>query len=61
MLNTKPRVILIIACSMFLAFGMFNAAIGPVLGELAANTGTTLAMVGVLSPSSSWVRLPRNL
>ncbi len=46
MLNTKPRVILIIACSMFLAFGMFNAAIGPVLGELAANTGTTLAMVG---------------
>lgn len=46
MKNTKPLVILIIACSMYLALGMFNAAIGPVLGELAVNTGTTPALVG---------------
>ena len=46
MQNSKPRLILFIACSMFLAFGMFNAAIGPVLGELAENTGSTLVMVG---------------
>lgn len=46
MLNSKPRLILFIACSMYLAFGMFNAAIGPVLGELAANTSSTLVMVG---------------
>ncbi len=46
MLNTKPRLALIIACSMYLAFGMFNAAIGPVLGELAENTHSTLVMVG---------------
>jgi len=46
MLNSKPRLILFIACSMFLAFGMFNAAIGPVLVELADNTNSTLVMVG---------------
>ena len=46
MQNSKPRLILFIACCMFLAFGMFNAAIGPVLGELAANTNSTLVMVG---------------
>jgi len=46
MLNSKPRLILFIACSMFLAFGMFNAAIGPVLVELADNTNSTLVRVG---------------
>jgi len=46
MMNSKPRLILFIACSMFLAFGMFNAAIGPVLGELADKTNSTLVMVG---------------
>ena len=46
MFNTKPRNILILACSLFLFFGMFNAAIGPVLGELAEQTGSTLAAVG---------------
>jgi fucose permease len=46
--QTKPRNILIIACSMFLVFGMFNAAIGPALGELAEQTGSTLAAVGAV-------------
>lgn len=46
MFLTKPRNILILACSMFLVFGMFNAAIGPVLSELAEQTGSTLAAVG---------------
>jgi len=31
---------------MYLAFGMFNAAIGPVLGELAENTSTSLVLIG---------------
>lgn len=48
MFQTKPRNILIIACSMFLVFGMFNAAIGPALGELAEQTGSTLAAVGAV-------------
>ncbi len=46
MLNSKPRTILIISCLMYLAFGMFNAAIGPVLGELAENTSTSLVLIG---------------
>ncbi len=46
MTHVKPRIVLFIACATFLAFGMFNAAIGPVLNELAARTGSTLAMVG---------------
>jgi fucose permease len=48
MFETKPRNQMILACSLFLAFGMFNAAIGPVLGELAARTGSTLAAVGAV-------------
>ncbi len=48
MFQTKPRYILILACSIFLVFGMFNAAIGPVLGELAEQTGSTLAAVGAV-------------
>lgn len=48
MFQTKPRNILILACSMFLVFGMFNAAIGPALGELAEQTGSTLAAVGAV-------------
>lgn len=46
MMNTKPRFILAIACSIFLVFGMYNAGIGPVLNELARQTGSTLAAVG---------------
>lgn len=48
MLHIKPRNVLILACSMYLFFGMFNAAIGPVLGELAYQTGSTLAAVGAV-------------
>ena len=48
MFNTKPRNILVLACSIFLVFGMFNAAIGPVLSELANHTGSTLAAVGAV-------------
>ena len=46
MTHVKPRIVLFIACATFLVFGMFNAAIGPVLSELAERTGSTLAMVG---------------
>jgi len=46
MFHTKPRYLMIIACGIFLVFGMFNAAIGPVLGELAEQTSSTLAAVG---------------
>lgn len=46
MMNTKPRFVLAIACSIFLVFGMYNAGIGPVLNELARQTGSTLAAVG---------------
>ncbi len=48
MFQSKPRNILILACSIFLVFGMFNAAIGPVLGTLAEQTGSTLAAVGTV-------------
>lgn len=46
MMNTKPRFVLAIACSIFLVFGVYNAGIGPVLNELARQTGSTLAAVG---------------
>lgn len=46
MFNTKPRNILILAFSIFLVFGIFNSAIGPVLAELADQTNSTLAAVG---------------
>lgn len=46
MFNAKPRNILILACGIFLVFGMFNAAIGPVLSELANHTGSSLTAVG---------------
>lgn len=48
MFHTKPRNLMIVACGIFLVFGMFNAAIGPVLGELAEQTGSTLAAVGAI-------------
>ena len=48
MFHTKPRYLMIIACCIFLIFGMFNAAIGPVLIELAEQTGSTLAAVGAI-------------
>lgn len=44
--NTHPRLVLFIAFGMYLAFGMFNTAIGPVLNELADNAGVPLAMAG---------------
>jgi fucose permease len=44
--KTKPIIILAIACSIYVAFGMYNAGIGPVFSELAAQTNSTLAEVG---------------
>lgn len=46
MINTKPRVILALACSIYVIFGLFNAGIGPVLEELALRTGSTLTAAG---------------
>jgi fucose permease len=46
MTNTKPRIILALACSIYVIFGLFNAGIGPVLEELALRTGSTLTAAG---------------
>ncbi|MCX6056209.1 MAG: MFS transporter [Chloroflexi bacterium] len=43
-----PQLALILSCIVFLTFGLFNAGIGPVLNELAAQTGSTLAAVGAI-------------
>ena len=43
---TSPRVVLILSYLTYLLFGAFTAAVGPVLGELAAQTSSTLATIG---------------
>ncbi|KAF0111374.1 MAG: major facilitator superfamily protein [Chloroflexi bacterium] len=43
---TSPKIILVLTCMIFLIFGMFNAAIGPVLGELSTQTTSSLAAIG---------------
>jgi fucose permease len=43
---SSPKIILFLACSIFLIFGLFNAAIGPVLSELASQTTSSLSAIG---------------
>lgn len=46
--KTKSFLVLALACSSFLAYGMFNAGIGPTLGELADQTSSDVAAVGAV-------------
>lgn len=48
MSKTKSLLVLALACGSFLVFGMFNAGIGPILGELADQTSSELAAVGAI-------------
>jgi fucose permease len=43
---TSPRLVLILSYLTYLLFGAFTAAVGPVLGELADQTSSTLATIG---------------
>lgn len=43
---TSPRVVLILSYLTYLLFGAFTAAVGPVLGELAKRTSSSLATIG---------------
>jgi fucose permease len=43
---TSPRLVLILSYLTYLLFGAFTAAVGPVLGELADRTSSTLATIG---------------
>lgn len=45
---SSPTVILIAACALFVILGIFNAGIGPILAELADQTGSTLVAVGAI-------------
>jgi fucose permease len=42
------RTVLVVACLVFLSLGMMTAAIGPVLPDLARQTGSDLATIGSL-------------
>jgi len=42
------RTVLVVACLLFLSLGMMTAAIGPVLPDLAKQTGSDLATIGSL-------------
>lgn len=46
MKDTEPKVILVIACAIFLFLGIITAGLGPVLPELSGNTGATITAVG---------------
>lgn len=46
MTKSSPKMVVLLACLTFLVFGMFNSAIGPILGELASLTNSSLAAVG---------------
>jgi fucose permease len=46
MKSTSAKVILLLAFLLYLLFGMFTGAVGPVLGELAQQTSSTLAAIG---------------
>lgn len=43
---SSPRLVLILSFLTYLLFGAFTAAVGPVLGELAGQTSSTLAAIG---------------
>lgn len=42
----SPKFFVALACLVFLVFGLFNGAIGPVLEELSIQTNTSLASIG---------------
>jgi FHS family glucose/mannose:H+ symporter-like MFS transporter len=42
----SPKIILPLACTIFLIFGLFQASIGPILGELSEKNGSSLAAIG---------------
>lgn len=46
MKQTKSRYPLVVACTIFLFFGVITAGLGPILPELAENTQSDLAAVG---------------
>jgi fucose permease len=46
MQSTSHRIILVLSYLTFLFFGMFTAAIGPTLGELSQQTGSSVAAIG---------------
>ncbi len=46
MKSTSAKVIISLSCLIFLVFGLFNGSTGPLLGELAQQTGSSLAAVG---------------
>ena len=46
MKSTSPKFILVISSSIFLFLGMFNAAIGPVLENLAEQASSSLSVIG---------------
>jgi MFS family permease len=46
MKSTSPKTIAILAYVTYLIFGMFNGGLGPVLGELANQTSSSLTAIG---------------
>jgi fucose permease len=44
----RGRIVLWVACFIFLALGIITAGVGPSLAALATNTGTTVGTVGIL-------------
>ena len=46
MKSTSPRIVLVLSYLTYLLLGMFNAGIGPVLGELSERTSSSLAAIG---------------
>ena len=46
MKRNSPKFILVISYSIFLFLGMYNASIGPILGDLAAQANSSLSAIG---------------
>ncbi len=46
MQSTSYKIVLVLSYLTFLFFGMFTAAIGPTLGELSQQTGSSVAAIG---------------
>jgi MFS transporter, FHS family, Na+ dependent glucose transporter 1 len=46
MQNNHSKFILYVACAIFLVFGIITAGLGPILPELATQTGSTISAVG---------------
>ncbi len=48
MKNNNSRSVLVLTCLVFLSLGLITAALGPMLPDLAKQTGTTLADIGAV-------------